>query len=80
MTPDEHQLIIEMFKQQAVLYTGLLQVLKSRDILDRSDLQAFDALVSASSREALDQYVEAEYLSNAKILGVTTGLPREDGF
>jgi hypothetical protein len=80
MTTDEHQLIIEMFKQQAVMYAGLLETLKSRDILDRGDLQAFDALVSASSRELLEQNVEAEYLSNAKILGVITGLPREDGF
>jgi hypothetical protein len=80
MTPDEHQLIIEMFKQQTMLYAGLVEALKSRGLLSRGDLEAFDALVSASSREALERNVEADYLSNAKILSVITGLPREDGF
>jgi hypothetical protein len=80
MTPDEHQLIIEMFKQQTLLYAGLVEALKSQGLLGKGDLAAFDALVSASSREGLEQRLEAEYLSNAKILGVTTGLLREDGF
>jgi hypothetical protein len=80
MTPEEHQLIVEMFKQQALYYAGLIQILKSRGILCKGDLEAFDALVSSSSRELLEQNVEAEYLSSAAILGVITGLPRKDGF
>ena len=71
MTTAEHQLIIEMFKEQAVRYAGLLQILKSRDILDRSDLEAFDALVSASSRQLLEDQTKADYLRHAKTLGVT---------
>ena len=80
MTPEEHQLIIEMFKQQTLYYAGLVEVLKSRGILDRGDLQAFDDFVSAPSREALERNVEADYLSSATILGVTTGLPRVNDF
>ena len=44
MTPDEHQLIIEMFKHLTVVYAGLVEALKSRGVLERGDLQAFDAL------------------------------------
>jgi hypothetical protein len=45
MTAEEHQLIIEMFKQQTLFYAGLVEILKSRDILEPGDLQAADALV-----------------------------------
>ena len=71
MTTAEHQLIIEMFKEQAVRYAGLLQSLKSAGILERGDLQAFDALVSASSQQLLEENTKAEYLAHAKTLGVT---------
>jgi hypothetical protein len=80
MSPQEHQLIIEMFKQQTLLYAGLLEALKSRGILGKGDLEAFDALVCSSSRELLERHVEAEYQSNATILGVTTGLHHEHNF
>lgn len=70
MTTSEHQLIIEMFREQAVRYAGLLQILKSRSILDRGDLEAFDALVSASSQQLLEENTKAEYLAHAKTLGV----------
>jgi hypothetical protein len=80
MTPEEHQLVIEMFKQQTLYYAALVEALKSRGILDRGDLQAFDDFVSASSREALERNVKAHYLEQCKVLGVTTGLSLEDGF
>ena len=70
MTSEEHQLILEMFKQERLLYAGLVEVLKSRDLLERGDLQAFDDLVSASSRELLERNVLEDYLSAAKTLGV----------
>ena len=71
MSPEEHQLVLEMFKQQRVLYAGLVEALKSRDVLSRGDLQAFDALVSASSRELVEQNTKEDYLATAKTLGVT---------
>jgi hypothetical protein len=75
MQPTEHQLIIEMFKQQTLLYAGLIETLKSRGLLERSDLDAFDALVSASSREFLEQRIEDDYRRIGTTLGVT-GLPQ----
>jgi hypothetical protein len=77
MTPEEHQLVIEMFKRQTIIYAGLVKALQSRGILDEGDLHAFDALVSASSRQFLEQNVEEYYRSSAIILGVNTGLPPE---
>ncbi len=71
MTPSEHRLVIEMFKQQTLLYAGLVELLKSRGLLDKGDLEALDALVSASSREFLERRIEEEYQSTARILGVT---------
>src|SRR5277367_2937428 len=55
MTPEEHQLILEMLKQQRLLYAGLVELLKSRGIVSRGDLEAFDDLVSTSSREFLER-------------------------
>ena len=80
MTPEEHQLIIEMFKQQARLWAGLVEALKSQGVLDKGDLQAFGELVSASSQERLERELLAHYLGLSKVLGVTTGLSLEDGF
>ncbi|HUN83604.1 MAG TPA: hypothetical protein VMU48_04460 [Terracidiphilus sp.] len=74
MTLDEHRLIIEMFKHQTVIYAGLVEALKSRGVLEQGDLQAFDALVTFSSREVVEQNIEELYRSTAAILGVT-GLP-----
>lgn len=74
MTPEEHELVIEMFRQQTLYYAGLVELLKSRKLIDAGDLQAFDALVSASSRQSLEWRVKEDYLTTGKILGVT-GLP-----
>ena len=49
---------------------GLVAALNSRDVLDRGDLEAFDALVSASSRQVVEEHTKAEYLAHAKTLGV----------
>jgi len=46
MNRKEHQLIIETFKRQTMLYLGLVELLRSRDLLDKGDLLAFDAAIS----------------------------------
>ena len=74
MKPEEHRLIIEMFKQQTLIYAGLVKALQSRGMLDEGDLHAFNALVSASFRQSLEQNVEENYRSTAAILGVQTDL------
>ena len=70
MTTGEHQLIIEMFKQQTLLYAGLVELLKSRGILDSGDLKAFDALVVGTKRELLERNVLGDYLRSGRVLGV----------
>jgi hypothetical protein len=70
MTTAEHQLVIEMFKQQTLLYAGLVELLRSRDILDRGDLERFDALVLDTKRELLERNILEDYLRSGKILGV----------
>jgi hypothetical protein len=74
MTPQEHQLQIEMLKQQMMYYAGLVELLKSRGVIERGDLQAFDSLVSETNREPLERFVEESYLSNGRVLRVS-GLP-----
>lgn len=70
MTASEHRLVLEMFKQQALFYGGLVELLKSRGLLERGDLKAFDSLVSDSSRELLEKNVLEDYLKTARVLGV----------
>jgi hypothetical protein len=74
MTAEEHQLSIEMFKQQTLFYAGLVEILKSRDILEPGDLQAADALVIAN-RDALERHAEEDYRRIAGTLRLQTGLP-----
>jgi DNA-binding GntR family transcriptional regulator len=72
MTTAEHQVIIEMFKQQRMFYVGIVKLLQSREIASESDLQAFDALV-VSEREVVEQQVTEDYLAIGKAFGVTIG-------
>ena len=76
MTTEEHRLIVEMFKQQMRVISTLIAVLQSRGILEKGDLDAYDALQSADEPQvnALEGEVEAIYQRFAKVLGVTTGL------
>jgi hypothetical protein len=74
MTPEEHRLVIEMFKQQTLFYAALVEVLKSRGVIEAGDLDRFDAWISGTKRELLEQNVQEDYLTSGRILGVT-GLP-----
>lgn len=74
MTPEEHRLIIEMFKQQTLFYAGLVEILQSRGVIDHGDLEAFDDVVSHTKRELLERHVEEDYVRFGTTLGVT-GLP-----
>jgi hypothetical protein len=74
MTPQEHQLIIEMFIHQTLNYAALVEALKSRGVLDAGDLEAFDDVVSHTKRALLEQYIRDQYLAIGRDHGVT-GLP-----
>ncbi len=78
MTPAEHQLIVGMFKQQAMYYAGLVELLHSRGIVESGDLKAFDALVSGTKRELLERNVVEDYLESGRMLGVTDLPEAED--
>ena len=69
MITAEHQLVVEMFKQQRLFYVGLIKLLQSREIVSEGDLHAFDALAVAE-RESVESGVKEEYLRAAKTLGV----------
>jgi hypothetical protein len=71
MTIAEHQLMIEMFKQQAMYYAGLLELLRSRGVIEFGDLERFDEWISHTKREPLERIVVEDYLAHAKTLGVT---------
>jgi hypothetical protein len=75
MTEAEHNLMMAMFTQQRLLIEGLVEILKSRELLDKEDLRAFDALVAASSEPHLEDETRGDYLGAARIFGVT-GLPK----
>jgi hypothetical protein len=77
MTPEEHRIIIEMFKQQTLYYAGLVELLKSRGVIERGDLEAFDSLVAGTKRELLERRVVNDYLESGRILGVS-GLPNAE--
>jgi hypothetical protein len=78
MTTQEHKLIIGLFAKQMQLITILLQILKSRDLVEKDDAQAFEFAVTEDdvSNAALLQRAKASYLQLAKSLGIETGLER----
>jgi hypothetical protein len=76
MTTQEHKLILGLFAKQTQLITILLQILKSRDLVQHDDAQAFEFAVTedAASNAALFARAKKSYLGLAKSLGVETGL------
>lgn len=76
MTPEEHRLVIWVLVRQAQNTKALLDILKSRGVLQDDDAQAFAASVflDEASNSALLAEAKAEYLRVAKMMGVVTGL------
>ena len=78
MTESEHRLMIEMFKQQMTAYSALVEILKSRGLVQEGDLDAYTEILSRSGKLALIQdHVEAAYQEFAKELEVDTGIGPE---
>lgn len=76
MTRDEHVLMLSLFTKQTQFIKMLLDMLKSRGIVDQSDLPAFEFSVrlDAASNVALFEQAKEKYLALAKGLGIETGL------
>lgn len=78
MTRDEHTLIAHMFIRQTMLIKSLVEILKSRGLLERGDLEAFDALVrqtELSDKEIFHAVID-QYKSFARGLGLQGDLPQ----
>jgi transcription initiation factor TFIIIB Brf1 subunit/transcription initiation factor TFIIB len=78
MTENEHRLMVFMFTRQTMLFRSLVELLKSRGVLESDDVAAFESLVVAqetSSRETLVSVVD-QYSRFARELGLQGSLPR----
>jgi hypothetical protein len=76
MTPQEHLFMLTMYARQSVKLNVLLEILKTRGILDADDLAAFLAHVAEETKEHREWFLEAwkTYQSTAASLHITTGL------
>jgi hypothetical protein len=64
--------MLQMFIQQTKLISALIEVLKSREVLEDDDLDAYGALQSAdvSLADETSHGVEVIYRSYAKVFGI----------
>lgn len=80
MDPAEHQLMIEMLKQQAVAFAALVEILRNRGIVHDGDLDAYTELLSLSGKQTLvEDRVGEAYREFATFFGVELGdIPEAD--
>jgi hypothetical protein len=76
MTRQELLFMLTIFAMQNAKCNRLIEILKTRGILESDDLQVFGAIVPEEVRERLEWFEEAwkAYQTTAAGLGVTTGL------
>jgi len=81
MTENEHQLIIQMFTQQTRMISTLLDVLANRGVIQKDDLDAYDAL-QAETEPALAKEIGRDvgliYRGYAKAFGVQIGQDHQE--
>jgi hypothetical protein len=76
MTENEHQLIIRMFAEQTRMLSTLLDVLVDRGVIQKDDLDAYDALQAETEpalAKGIGRDVDRIYREYAKAFGVTVG-------
>jgi hypothetical protein len=59
MTRQEHLFMLTIFAMQNAKYNRLIEILKTRGVLEGDDLQAFRAIVPEEVRERLEWFQEA---------------------
>lgn len=76
MKPEEHRLVIWVLARQLQQAKVFLDILKSRNVLEDGDAEAFASSVylDEASNSALLREAKAEYLKIAKQMGLKTGL------
>jgi hypothetical protein len=75
MTPQEHIFMLSMHAMQSAKFNTLVEILKTRGLLDDDDLQAFSH-AAQETQEHREWFLNSwnAYLAIAKGLGVPTGL------
>lgn len=78
MTSKEHTLMVHMFARQAMLISSLIEILKSRNVLEPDDFEAFEALVRQMENENQEILYATinQYTIFAQGLGLGDDLPR----
>jgi hypothetical protein len=78
MTPEEHKLMLTLFTKYFQQIKVIIEILKSRGLLEGDDPMAFATAVhsDSESNERVFQQAAALYLQAAKRLGVETGLEK----
>jgi hypothetical protein len=77
MTHAEHKLMLFMFVKQMSLFRALIESLRSKGLLEKDDLQAYEALIRSSdelNQSVFDQ-VSGYYSGFATSLGIENQLP-----
>ena len=76
MTSQEHAFMLSMYAMQSSKFNILVEILKTRGVLDDDDLQAFQAHVAEETQDPHEWFLKAweSYQLAARNLGVTTGL------
>ena len=78
MTAKEHTLMVHMFARQTMLVKAVVEMLRSRDILEPDDVDAFEALVRETEHRDLEIFraVANQYSKFAEGLGLEDDLPK----
>jgi hypothetical protein len=77
MSPNEHKLMVYMFVRETMLLKAFVEILRSRNILQDGDVEAFEELVRSqefSNREIFASVAE-QYRAFARELGLEQNLP-----
>lgn len=77
MNAQEHKLMVYMFARQTILIQALFELLKSRDVAQPDDVEAFESLVRSFVDPESDVFfsVASQYESLARVLGLRENLP-----
>ena len=82
MTEKEHKLVVFMLAQQTLRFKALLEVLKSRGVLEEDDFVAYEHLAKEMEDQTHENFLTTidQYTSFAQALGVESlPKPREKG-
>lgn len=77
MNANEHKLMVYMFVRQTMLLKAFVEILRSRNILQGDDVEAFEELVRSQERVSREIFasVADQYRAFARELGLEQNLP-----